>query len=112
MKRSEINSAIRTALAVLQKHQFYLPPFAYWPAERWGEAGPECERIRVNSLGWDITDFGSGHFDEFGAVLFTLRNGNYQQPHLGTRYAEKVIISEAWATPSSSFSLVQNRGHH
>jgi hypothetical protein len=43
-------------------------------------------------LGWDITDFGSGHFDEFGAVLFTLRNGNYQQPHLGTPYAEKVII--------------------
>jgi hypothetical protein len=31
MKRSEINSAIRTALAVLQKHQFYLPPLLTGP---------------------------------------------------------------------------------
>jgi D-lyxose ketol-isomerase len=92
MKRSEINSAIRTALEVLEQHQFYLPPFAYWAAERWSEAGPECERVRLNSLGWDITDFGSGHFDDFGAVLFTLRNGNYQLPQRGTPYAEKVII--------------------
>ena len=92
MKRSEINKAIRTALAALQTHQFYLPPFAYWPAERWGGAGPEDERVRLNAMGWDITDFGSGHFDEFGAVLFTLRNGNYQAPTQGTPYAEKVII--------------------
>jgi D-lyxose ketol-isomerase len=92
MKRSEINSAIRTALAVVERHQFYLPPFAYWSAEKWREADPACERVRLNSLGWDITDFGSGHFDEFGAVLFTLRNGNYQQPGEGTPYAEKAII--------------------
>ena len=92
MKRSEINKAIRTALAVLQKNRFHLPPFAYWPAERWSQVGPEDERIRLNSLGWDITDFGSGPFDDFGAVLFTLRNGNYQQPDRGTPYAEKVII--------------------
>ena len=92
MKRSEVNNAIRTALAVLQEHRFYLPPFAHWGAERWSEVGREGERIRLNSLGWDITDFGSGCFDEFGAVLFTLRNGNYQHPDQGTPYAEKLII--------------------
>ena len=43
-------------------------------------------------LGWDITDFGSEKFEEVGAVLFTIRNGDVYQKSTGTPYAEKVII--------------------
>ena len=31
---------------------------------------------RDNMLGWDITDYGLGRFDEVGFSLITLRNGN------------------------------------
>jgi D-lyxose ketol-isomerase len=92
VKRSEINKAIQTALQTLEEHKFRLPPFAHWTPQQWRIAGPECERLRANGLGWDITDFGSGDFAKMGAVLFTLRNGNHEQPDKGTPYAEKVII--------------------
>jgi len=92
MKRSEINAAIQLALDTLQRHQFHLPPFAHWSAKEWESVREESERIRINGLGWDITDFGSGKFDAIGAVLFTLRNGNVSEPAKGTPYAEKLII--------------------
>jgi D-lyxose ketol-isomerase len=92
MKRSEINRAIRVAKDALNAHQFYLPPFAYWAPEQWRDAGPQYERVRANGLGWDVTDFGMGDFDDLGGVLFTLRNGNYDHPEQGTPYAEKMII--------------------
>lgn len=92
MKRSEINKAIKTALDALEKNKFVLPPFGHWTLEDWKKAGSECDRIRANGLGWDITDFGSGDFTNIGAVLFTLRNGNVKDPKNGTPYAEKTII--------------------
>lgn len=92
MRRSEINVAIRTAKDALRGQGFLLPPFAEWTPSKWHAAGPECDRIRINGLGWDVTDFGGSAFDSFGAVLFTLRNGNHRQPDLGTPYAEKAII--------------------
>lgn len=92
MKRSEINAAIQLALNTLNEHKFSLPPFAHWTAEQWTSVGQKSKRIRLNGLGWDITDFGSGKFDTIGAVLFTLRNGNVDQPSEGTLYAEKVIV--------------------
>ena len=92
MKRSEINAAIRMSEDVVQKQNFHLPPFAYWTAEHWRKVGPEHDRVRLNALGWDITDFGGGDFDRYGAVLFTIRNGNYASPAEGTPYAEKIII--------------------
>ena len=36
----------------------------------------EFDEIRDNQLGWDITDFGQGRFEELGLVVFTIRNGN------------------------------------
>lgn len=92
MKRSEINHAINVADEVLGELQFALPPFARLTPEQWAVAGSEYDRIRKNGMGWDITDFGGGDFQNYGAVLFTLRNGNHVQPELGTPYAEKVII--------------------
>jgi hypothetical protein len=92
MKRSEINDAIECALSALRKNHFVLPPFGYWTPSDWAEQASKLERIRLNGLGWDITDFGSGDFDRIGAVLVTMRNGNLKDPKNGTPYAEKAII--------------------
>lgn len=91
MKRSEVNHALRVADDALKALSFALPPFAYLTPEQWKEAGDKYDRIRKNGMGWDITDFGSGDFPRYGAVLFTIRNGNHAQPELGTPYAEKII---------------------
>ena len=92
MKRSEINAAIRQAEETFAQHQIHLPTFAHWTPDQWAEAGSEAGRIRANGLGWDVTDLGGGDFTRCGAVLFTLRNGNHQEPELGTPYAEKLIV--------------------
>ena len=61
----------------------------------------EYDEIRDNMLGWDITDYGLGRFDEVGFSLITLRNGNpkkkdqYPKP-----YAEKLLyIKEGQMAP-------------
>lgn len=92
MKRSEINYAIKTALEALEKNKFILPPFGHWTKDDWEKTGSACGRIKNNCLGWDITDFGSNDFKHIGSVLFTLRNGNVNNPNEGTPYAEKAII--------------------
>jgi D-lyxose ketol-isomerase len=71
-----------------------LPPFAYFPAEKWRELGPEWDEVRHNMLGWDITDYGHGRFSDIGLVLFTLRNGSVSNPRYKKPYAEKILISE------------------
>ena len=43
-------------------------------------------------LGWDVTDFGQGRFEEMGRTLFTLRNGGIQGHGYEKCYAEKVIL--------------------
>jgi hypothetical protein len=92
MKRSEINIEIERAKTILEEIKFKLPPFAYWPPEAWKKNDVDNFRIKQNGLGWDITDFGSGEFEKIGAIIFTLRNGNYQNKNLGTPYAEKIIV--------------------
>ena len=51
-----------------------IPPFCKWTPQEWKEKGEECQEIRDNHLGWDITDYGLGRFDEVGFALITLRN--------------------------------------
>jgi D-lyxose ketol-isomerase len=92
MKRSVINREINATREFLKKCGFYLPPFANWTPKDWAKAGPEYDRVKINRLGWDVSDFGGNDFDHFGAVLFTIRNGNHQHPKLGSPYAEKAII--------------------
>lgn len=94
MKRSEINSIMRSADEFIRERGFYLPPFAHWTPEDWTKKGPEAAEIVENNLGWDITDFGSGDFARTGLFLFTIRNGsprNWQTKH-GKLYAEKILI--------------------
>ena len=93
MKRSEINSLIREALDLMEAQGFALPPFARWTAEDWARKGRECDEIRHNMLGWDVTDYGLGRFDEIGLVLFTLRSGSQRDPRYPKPYAEKLLIS-------------------
>lgn len=92
MKRSEINKNLNWALNLLEKHQIKLPPFGYWTLEEWKNREGKTGVIREVMLGWDITDFGNDHFDAFGAVLFTLRNGSLTDSQVGTPYAEKLIL--------------------
>jgi D-lyxose ketol-isomerase len=96
MKRSEINNIIDKADGFIRGQGFYLPPFAYWTPEDWGAKGKEASEIVENNLGWDITDFGKGDFDQFGLTLFTIRNGNPRnwQTQTGKLYAEKIMVVE------------------
>ena len=47
-------------------------------------------------MGWDITDYGQGKFDELGLFLFTVRNGVAADLARGRGmvYAEKIMISK------------------
>lgn len=94
MKRSEINAIIREAIDFIDSFSFRLPPFAGWTPEDWKTKGAECDEIRDNMLGWDITDYGLGKFDEVGLVLVTIRNGNQNNKKYEKPYAEKLLISK------------------
>lgn len=93
MKRSEINKHIEEAIAFMDKINFKLPPWGYWPAEEFIQKYDESySEIVENALGWDLTDFGSENFQQQGLILFTLRNGNLHKP--SKSYAEKIMIVE------------------
>lgn len=94
MKRSEINKLIDDTMAWLRERKVSLPPFAYWTPEEWASKGHECDEIRENMLGWDVTDYGRGDFHETGLLLFTIRNGNLGNPAFAKAYAEKMLVSE------------------
>jgi D-lyxose ketol-isomerase len=94
VKRSEINRIILDADSFIRRHGFYLPPFAYWAPADWAQKGSEAREIVENNLGWDITDFGSGDFQQIGLFLFTLRNGNLKGRGTAPAktYAEKILV--------------------
>ncbi len=93
MKRSEINAILREAESFIAAFRFALPPFARWTPADWAAQGRDCDEIRDNMLGWDITDYGLGRFEEVGLVLVTLRNGNQSDAKYTKPYAEKLLIS-------------------
>lgn len=102
MKRSEINRALREMEEMLKEYRISLPPFCHFTPEEWREKGHDYDEVRDNMLGWDITDYGLGRFDEVGFSLITLRNGNlkkrgqYPKP-----YAEKLLfIKEGQYAPN------------
>lgn len=100
MKRSEINRYLAEAKEFIARHNFHLPPFAYWSPAQWKTVGPEAAEVRSRMLGWDCTDFGSGNFEKIGLLLFTLRNGRLDDPNNKKVYAEKLlIVREEQVTP-------------
>lgn len=95
MKRSEINREIRRAEEFFASFQFKLPPFASYTPEDWRKHGREIDEIIDCELGWDLTDFGQGNFQEVGLLLFTIRNGLVGSSVYTKPYAEKIMISRA-----------------
>ena len=94
MKRSELNRIMREAVSFIDKMNFKLPPFAFWGPEDWATKGADYNEIRDNMLGWDITDFGSGDYKKIGLLMFTIRNGNFNDKKYVKPYAEKLLIVE------------------
>lgn len=103
MKRSEINKIMKEGLNFIEKEmKFLLPPFARWSPRDWQSKEKECKDIVNQQLGWDITDFGSGDFKNTGLLLFTIRNGSFEELNKtnGKTYAEKaMIVQEEQITP-------------
>jgi D-lyxose ketol-isomerase len=94
MKRSQINAVLSDAASFAARHGFNLPPFAHWTPDMFRDRRAEVRGLIERGLGWDVTDFGLGHFDREGLVLFTLRNGRLSELRQGRGllYAEKIII--------------------
>ena len=93
MKRSQINEILHEGHAFMKQFGVILPPFASWSPEQM--RGDEAKLIRDRGLGWDITDYGQGKFDELGLFLFTTRNGAVEDLSTGRGmlYAEKIMIT-------------------
>jgi D-lyxose ketol-isomerase len=93
MKRSRINEIIREGDAFIRSLGYVLPPFAYWSPDEL--KAPNASGIIASRLGWDITDYGQGRFEELGLFLFTVRNGRAEDltRGRGMLYAEKIMIS-------------------
>jgi len=94
MKRSRINQIMDQADDFIRSFGFVLPPFAYWTPDQF-RARTDARRIIEARMGWDITDYGQGRFDDLGLFLFTLRNGQLTDLRRGGGmcYAEKLLIS-------------------
>ena len=99
MKRSDVNRIMREADAYIASFGFHLPPFARLSPEefRRERAAGRLDAIVDARLGWDITDYGKGRFDEMGLFLFTVRNGSLADLAAGRGmcYAEKIMISRS-----------------
>lgn len=108
MKRSRVNEILREGEAFVRSFGFALPPFAWWSPERLRGARAEAPGLFEGRLGWDITDYGEGRWDEMGLLLFTIRNGRPTtggptkggervargaDAATGRLYAEKVMVS-------------------
>lgn len=103
MKRSFINKKISEAIEFCNSMNFHLPRWAYWPADKWKTVGTEADEIRQYSLGWDVTDFGSGDYNNIGLLAFTIRNGDLAKVAGSSAkdYCEKLLLTdEGQVTPT------------
>lgn len=92
MKRSELNKAIRDCIALIEKRGLSFPEFAKWTPEEWKHITEDEREIIDNMLGWDVSDFG-GDFDKTGLLIFTFRNGNFNNKEKYPKpYAEKLLL--------------------
>ena len=91
MKRSEINTLMRSALDFFTTNMFHLPIWATYSPEDWKGKYITHSEIIDNVLGWDLTDFGSNDFKKRGLLLFTIRNGNLLKDKKS--YCEKIMIA-------------------
>lgn len=99
MKRSVINRLQRDALALFAEYRFSLPLFARWSEADWRAHPAAAAYCHAHQMGWDLTDFGSGRFEERGLTIFCVRNGLQAVPD-EKPYAEKLlVVGENQETP-------------
>jgi D-lyxose ketol-isomerase len=93
MKRSDVNRIISETIQWVEARGLVLPPFAKWGVQDWETLQEDQREIVDNMLGWDITDFGSGDFANYGLTIFTMRNGNFtHKDRYPKPYAEKLLV--------------------
>ena len=95
MKRSTINDILAAADDFIRSFGYVLPPFAYLSSSEMKARASDLSGVIDARLGWDITDYGKGDFDNLGLFLFTVRNGDAADlaRGRGMLYAEKIMIS-------------------
>ena len=95
MKRSTINDILAAADDFIRSFGYVLPPFAYLSPSEMKARASDLSGVIDARLGWDITDYGKGDFDNLGLFLFTVRNGDAADlaRGRGMLYAEKIMIS-------------------
>ena len=114
MKRSEINKAIQSAKKMMEKYCWTLPSWAYWSKSEYENKSELREYLNKHQMGWDVTDFGKGVFNEQGITLFCIRNGI--QGNVNDKpYAEKLLfMQEGQEIPFHSHKIkledIINRG--
>ena len=93
MLRSRVNEILLEADSFIRSFGYVMPPFAYWSPDEMRAKKPAG--IVDARLGWDITDYGEGRFEQMGLFLFTTRNGSVADlaKGRGMLYAEKIMIS-------------------
>lgn len=90
MKRSEINQCLKQAETTLAAYRWALPEWANWTLGDHRAHAAQSAWLRERQLGWDVTDFGGGDFENRGLALFCVRNGT-QGPN-ERPYAEKLLF--------------------
>ena len=92
MKRSEINAALREMEQMIRECRCVWRGFCPVTTDACQPMGHDCDEVRDNLRGWDITDYGLGKFDEVGFSLITIRNGNLKMKDTYPKpYAEKLL---------------------
>jgi len=93
MDRAYINEVLKQGQAFFERFSIQLPKFAHLPPQELAQL--QKTDVFKNRLGWDVTDYGQGNFEQLGLVLFTVRNGDAAnlKSGRGVVYAEKIMIS-------------------
>lgn len=98
MKRSAINQYIQEAIRFFRENHFHLPEWVLWSPGQWETKDSDYDEVRLNQLGWDVTDFGKGNFLREGLTLVTIRNGNVLRDKKS--YCEKIMmVRQGQVTP-------------
>ena len=114
MNRSEINQAIIDAKSMMEEYSWVLPQWGYWSTAEYLEQPITSKYLKEHQMGWDVTDFGKGVFNEQGITLFCIRNGI--QGNVNDKpYAEKLLfMQEGQEIPFHSHKIkledIINRG--
>ena len=114
MKRSEINKAIIQAKSMMKDYLWDLPSWGYWSVDDYQNKTEIKKYLKDHQMGWDVTDFGKGRFQEQGITLFCIRNG-IQGDNNDKPYAEKLLfMQEGQEIPFHSHQIkledIINRG--